>query len=236
MKIVCHRGACLVAPENTFAAADAAIARGAAFVEFDVRRTADGVHVVMHDRSVARTTNGSGLVDEMTADDIARLDAGAWFGEAFRGEPVPRLEDFLRHLKGRAGAYCEVKRGDCGEIVRIVRDAGMADETFLWGYKPEVRAALREAAPDMRHMITREIAGTPAAAREIHGAAIYEFTLEDYDAAQADEARALGLTVMIFEPGADAARLARLRELAPDYANIDDIDTLAAAVRGAPVP
>lgn len=230
MKIICHRGASLVAPENTFAAADAAIARGAAFVEFDVRRTRDGVHVVMHDRDVARTTDDAGLVDEMTWDEIARLDAGAWFGEAFRGEPVPRLEVLLRYLKGRTGAYCEVKRGDCEAIARIVREAGMADDTFFFAFKPDVRKALRTAAPDMRHMITREIAGTPQAAREAFGAAIYEFTLEDYDARQAEEARALGLSVMIFEPGSDRDRLGRLRDLEPDYANIDDADFFATTV------
>jgi glycerophosphoryl diester phosphodiesterase len=229
LKIVCHRGACLVAPENTFAAADAAIARGAAFVEFDVRRTRDGVHVVMHDRDVARTTDGSGLVDEMDHAEIARLDAGAWFGETFRGQPVPRLEDFLRHLKGRTGAYCEVKRGDCAEIARMIREAGLAEETFFFAFKPDVRAALREAAPEMRHMITREMAGTPAAALKDHGAAVYEFTLEDVDADQMEEARALGLATMIFEPGADRDRLARLREFGPDYANIDDPDFFAAA-------
>jgi len=106
-------------------------------------------------------------------------------------------EHFRRHLKGRAGAYCEVKRGDCEEIVRIIEAAGVADETFFFAFKPEVRAALREAAPGLRHMVTREIAGTPRAAREVHDASIYEFTLEDYDAGQAGEARALGLATMI---------------------------------------
>lgn len=225
--IVCHRGASLVAPENTFAGADAAIARGAAYVEFDVRRTADGVHVVMHDRSVARTTGGTGFVDELTYAEVEKLDAGAWFGREFAGQPVPRLEDYLRHLKGRAGAYCEVKRGDCTEIVRIVRDSGIPD-VFFWGFKPEVRAALRAAAPDMRHMITLEIAGTREAAIAEHGASILEFSLENVSPEALADAKAAGLTTMIFEPGNDAARLSRLLSLAPDYANIDDIDAINA--------
>ncbi|GAB5378095.1 MAG: glycerophosphodiester phosphodiesterase family protein [Acuticoccus sp.] len=223
--IVCHRGASLVAPENTFAGADAAIARGAAFVEFDVRRTADGVHVVMHDRDVARTTDGAGFVDALTYGEIARLDAGSWFGARFAGERVPRLEDYLRHLKGRAGAYCEVKRGDCAEIVRIVREAGV-DDVFFWGFKPEVRAALRAEAPDMRHMITLEIAGTRAAALAEHGAAILEFSLEDVSPEALADARAHGLSTMIHEPGNNCERLDRLLALAPDYANIDDIDAI----------
>lgn len=225
--IVCHRGASLVAPENTFAGADAAIARGAAYVEFDVRRTADGVHVVMHDRSVARTTGGEGFVDDLTYAEIRTLDAGARFGDAFAGEPVPRLEDFLRHLKGRAGAYCEVKRGDCAEIVRIVRESGIED-MFFWAFKPEVRAALRAAAPDLRHMITLEIAGTREAAIAEHGASILEFSLENVSPDALTDAKAAGLTTMIFEPGSDPIRLERLLALSPDYANIDDIDTINA--------
>jgi len=225
--LVCHRGANRIAPENTFAAADAAIAHGAAYVEFDVRRTRDGIHVVMHDRNVLRTTGVAGLVDEMTYAEIARLDAGAHFGEAVRGEPVPRLEDYLSHLKGRVGAYCEVKRGDCAEIARIVAGSGIAD-IFFWAFKPEVRQAMRAAAPTRRHMITREIAGSPEAALAEHGASIFEFSLDEATPERLAEAKAAGLTTMIYEPGSDAARLARLFALAPDYANIDDVVAAAA--------
>lgn len=222
--VVAHRGACLVAPENTFAGADAAIERGAAFVEFDVRRTLDGVHVIMHDRDVARTTNGGGLVDEMTFDEIRKLDAGRWFSEDFAGERVPRLEDFLAHLKGRTGAYCEVKRGDCAAIVRAVQEAGFDEDCFFFAFKPQVRAALREAAPGMTHMIPLDIAGSIAAAKAEHGASILEFTLEDVSVKAMAAARAAGLRTMLFEPGADRMRLERLAGYAPEFANIDDID------------
>lgn len=220
--LVSHRGACLEAPENTFAAADAAIARGAAYVEFDVRRTADGAYVVMHDRDVSRTTDGAGLVDQLTAADIDRLDAGAWFGDAFKGQPVPRVEDFARHLAGRVGAYCEVKRGNAAEIVSILRHAGLED-VFFWSFKPEVRSALRDAAPDMRHMITHELAGSPQAAIANHGASFYEFTLSDVSPKQLEAAKSAGLKTMIFEPGAHSERVEALLAMEPDYANIDDL-------------
>lgn len=226
-EIVAHRGACLVAPENTFSAADAAIARGASYVEFDVRRTADGVHVVMHDRDVARTTDGAGAVDELTSAEIAKLDAGAWFGDAFRGEPVPRLADYLAHLKGRCRAYCEVKRGDIGAIVAAVRDAGMEDDTFFFSFKPELRAALIEAAPDARHNLPLDEVGSVAAAQAMAQRAIIEFTLDNVSEEGMYEARAAGFETMIFEPAADPQRLDLLVQQAPDLFNIDAVDEVA---------
>src|SRR5262245_48185752 len=76
-KIVAHRGASLESPENTLPAIDRAIALGAAVVEIDLRYSADGEVVLMHDETVDRTTLGSGLVSRMTLAELRRLDAGA---------------------------------------------------------------------------------------------------------------------------------------------------------------
>ncbi|MGP3970157.1 glycerophosphodiester phosphodiesterase [Streptomyces sp. 6N223] len=105
--IIAHRGASGYAPENTLAAADAAADLGVTWVETDVQRTADGELVLMHDATLARTTNAEELfpdrapwnVADFTAEEIAQLDAGSWFGEEFAGEPVPTLAGFLGVLE-----------------------------------------------------------------------------------------------------------------------------------------
>src|SRR5262245_36006639 len=74
--IVAHRGAKNIAPENTIAAFDAAADIGANYVELDVRPTKDGEIILMHDRTVDRTTNGKGEVTDFTLAEIRRLDAG----------------------------------------------------------------------------------------------------------------------------------------------------------------
>jgi glycerophosphoryl diester phosphodiesterase len=94
--VVAHRGASIEQPENTIAAFEAAIDAGADAVEFDVRMTEDGYLVVLHDPDVSRTTNGAGLVWEMSLDEIRRLG-------------VPTLEEGLRCLAGRIGADIEIK-------------------------------------------------------------------------------------------------------------------------------
>jgi glycerophosphoryl diester phosphodiesterase len=94
--VVAHRGASVEQPENTIAAFEAAIDAGADAVEFDVRLTVDGHAVVMHDPDVSRTTDATGLVSEMTLEEVRKLG-------------VPTLEEALRCLSGRAGVDIEIK-------------------------------------------------------------------------------------------------------------------------------
>jgi glycerophosphoryl diester phosphodiesterase len=88
-RIVAHRGGGLLAPENTLAAIRLARNLGFTGVEFDVKLTGDGVPVLMHDDTLERTTDGSGAVADASYQEIAKLDAGSWFGNEFGGEPVP---------------------------------------------------------------------------------------------------------------------------------------------------
>ncbi len=105
-----HRGAMETHPENTLSAFHAAIDAGAHMIEFDVLLTRDSEIVVIHDASVDRTTDGSGLVSELTFEEIRQLDAGNWKSPLFKGERIPTLDEVLEimpvniwlniHLKG----------------------------------------------------------------------------------------------------------------------------------------
>ncbi|MEU3982741.1 glycerophosphodiester phosphodiesterase family protein [Streptomyces sp. NPDC026672] len=105
--IVAHRGACAHAPENTLPAVDEAARRGLPWVENDVQRTKDGELVVIHDATLARTTDAEEVfpgrspwnVKDFTAAEIARLDAGTWFGHAYAGTRVPTLKEYLRRVE-----------------------------------------------------------------------------------------------------------------------------------------
>ncbi|MET8078513.1 glycerophosphodiester phosphodiesterase family protein [Streptomyces sp. NPDC005303] len=101
--VIAHRGGSAYAPENTLAAVDKAARLGAVWVENDVQRTRDGKLVVLHDDSLARTTDVEQVfphrapwkVKDFTAAEIARLDAGSWFGAAYAGARVPTLKQYL---------------------------------------------------------------------------------------------------------------------------------------------
>ena len=103
---VAHRGASGYAPENTLSAVEKADKLGFDWVENDVQRTKDGELVVMHDTTLARTTNVEKLypkrspwnVSEFTSKEIKRLDAGSWFSDDYAGEKVPTLEQYLKSI------------------------------------------------------------------------------------------------------------------------------------------
>ncbi len=104
-----HRGAPRQAPQNTLAAFRAAANIGADGVELDVQLTKDGVPVVIHNRTVDETTNGSGPVAEMTLSQVKKLDAGFSFSPEFGGEQIPMLEDALSTLGQRLLFNIELK-------------------------------------------------------------------------------------------------------------------------------
>lgn len=107
-----HRGASSDHPENTLAAFRAAVDAGTDSVEFDVRLTADGHAVVIHDDTVDRTTDGIGAVADLTLAELRTLDAGSWKDPAFRGEPLPTLDETLDTLDRMARINMELKSED----------------------------------------------------------------------------------------------------------------------------
>ncbi|HVJ43893.1 MAG TPA: glycerophosphodiester phosphodiesterase family protein [Dongiaceae bacterium] len=108
--LIAHRGAPLLAPENTLPALRAAAARGAKWVEVDVKLTRDSRPVIIHDHKVDRTTNGTGFVAAMTFDEIRQLDARASFGEDFAGVQIPTLEEVIETvLELDVGLQLELK-------------------------------------------------------------------------------------------------------------------------------
>ena len=109
LQLAAHRGARLDAPENTLAAIKAAIERGAAWVELDVRYTSDGVPVLFHDADVSRTTDGTGPLENYSLKDLQALDAGSWFNESYAGTPVPTLEEALKVSQGKVCIYWDAK-------------------------------------------------------------------------------------------------------------------------------
>lgn len=151
-----HRGAAAEAPENTLASIRQAAASGARWVEFDVKLTADGVPILMHDARLERTTTGRGPVAATPFDAIQALDAGGWFGQRFAGERVPTLHDALR-LCLALGLGMNVELKPCPGRAVATTEATLAClrpyETALAGrvliscFKPECLLVAREQCP-----------------------------------------------------------------------------------------
>ena len=95
--VAAHRGWCAAYPENTMEAFRAAAELGVDQIETDIRVTKDGELVLIHDKTVDRTTNGTGLVNQMTLAQLRELDAGKIQGK--EGYKIPTLIEFLDYIK-----------------------------------------------------------------------------------------------------------------------------------------
>ncbi len=160
MHNVAHRGYSAVAPENTLPAFAAAVLAGATHVEFDVRTTADDVPVVIHDRTLDRTTTGAGHVWDAPLAEVAALDAGSWFSPAYAGIPVPTLAATLELLAPAGPSLLlEIKPPatlpQVKTIIEMVESYGLTDRTIVQSFDPSIVGLVREAAPAVRRGLLR---------------------------------------------------------------------------------
>ena len=142
-----HRGACGHAPENTLASIEKAIALQCTLTEVDVRRTADGSLILLHDERVDRTTNGKGVAADMNLADIRRLDAG-------RGQNIPTLEETLKTAHGRIGLMLELKaEGLAYDVCGIVRASGFPGEIIYASFLHDELQHIRRADPGANTLV-----------------------------------------------------------------------------------
>lgn len=118
-QVAAHRGANQWAPENTLAAAQKAMEAKTDFIEIDVHTTADHHMIIIHDRTLDRTTNGQGAVKEWIWDSILLLSAGAWFSPEFSSEKVPLLESFCALVRNYTAKENQIVNlyVDCKSII-----------------------------------------------------------------------------------------------------------------------
>ena len=148
--VIAHRGASAAAPENTLAAFRLAADLGADGIELDVRGTADGQLVVLHDASVNRTTDGTGRVAALTLDQLRRVDAGKKFGPSFRGERIPLLSQVFEVVAGRLLVDVEIKAaGVEAALLDLIRRMSMADSVLISSFDSKVVGRMRDMAPEI---------------------------------------------------------------------------------------
>jgi glycerophosphoryl diester phosphodiesterase len=156
--IVAHRGSSSSHPENTLPSYRAAIEAGADAVECDVRVTADGVAVIMHDEDVSRTTDGTGHVHELTLEELKRLDAS---GSAGPKAEIPTLREVLDLVNGRTGVNIEIKNmpgersfdspreSAATETVRLLHEVGFTSSLICSSFNWLAIERVRELDPSI---------------------------------------------------------------------------------------
>lgn len=154
--LIGHRGAAAETPENTVASLKKAMALGVDRIEIDVHMTRDGRIVLMHDRTLNRTTNGQGEVKDHDLAEIQQLDAGSWFDPSFAGEKVPTLEEAIEAISGNCMLMIEVKEhsgytpGIEQAVADIIRKYNAGTWCVVISLRHKVVANFHQLAPDIR--------------------------------------------------------------------------------------
>lgn len=150
-----HRGASYYSPENTLAAFELAIKQQADAIELDVKLTADGHVVVIHDQTVDRTTDGSGNVSNIRLAEIEELDAGIHYDAQFIGEKVPTLREVLSQVAKRIPINIELTNyssifDKLPEIVgELVRHYDYEDFILFSSFNPIALLRIKKVLPEV---------------------------------------------------------------------------------------
>jgi glycerophosphoryl diester phosphodiesterase len=152
--VVAHRGASAYAPENTLIAIKKAMDMEADYAELDVQLTKDKEVILLHDMNLKRTAGIDALLRNLTLEELKKLEAGAWFGKEFRGEPIPTLQDVIRLVKGKMRLNIEIKtfRPEpeiAQKVVDIIRSEHFENQCMVTSFNREVVIAVKRIAPEI---------------------------------------------------------------------------------------
>lgn len=144
--VIAHRGSHLVKPENSIAAIEEAIELGVDYVEIDLRTTRDGHLVLIHNETVAGTSNGKGRIQDLTLDEVKQLSLNAKDGKQYR---VPGFMEALKACKNRINIYLDFKAADVLKAYREIQAAGMEKQVLVYINRMEDYKSWRALAPQM---------------------------------------------------------------------------------------
>ena len=143
--IIGHRGACYYEPENTLRSFKKALQLKANCIECDVRLTKDNKVIVIHDKTLDRTTNGTGLVENFTLKELKRIDAG-------KKEKIPTLQGYINLIKNKAIMCIELKK--CKNIVKetlkIINKNKIYDKVILLSFYVSYLRKIKKLNPKIK--------------------------------------------------------------------------------------
>jgi glycerophosphoryl diester phosphodiesterase len=149
VKVIGHRGASSLAPENTLASFRKAIELGVDYIELDVWDSLDDSLMVIHDNDISRTTNGTGFVTALTYTQLRRYSAGSWFAPEFAAERIPTLREVLTLARDMNTRACiEIKNTQVtAAVVNLVTAMGMDTSVFICCFYLDALQEVRQIRP-----------------------------------------------------------------------------------------
>ena len=236
-RLVAHRGAGKLAPENTLTAMRVGHAHGYRMVEFDVKLAADNLSFLLHDETLERTTTGRGRADALPWRELSRLDAGGWHSAKYAGEPLPTLAAIARWARAH-GVMCNIEIKPTPGRERETGAAVALDAATLWrdaevppllsSFAEASLAAARDAVPTLPRALLLDVLPDDWKARLARlDCVAVDVDHELLGAGFVADARAAGYRVLCWTPN-EADRVAELAAWGVDGIITDAVDRIAA--------
>lgn len=233
---IAHRGAGLLAPENTLAALRRGAALGYRMFELDAKLSGDGALVLMHDEILDRTTDGRGRVAASSLADLMRLDAGSWHSSRYAGEGVPTLARAAAWLRAN-GLHANLEIKPCPGRERETGAAVAIEAARLWQGAPappllssfsgEALDAARGAAPRLpRALLLEQMTGDWVARCRDLGCRAVVVRQDALDEATIARAHAASLRVLAYTVN-DPARAVALESWGLDGLITDEVERIS---------
>ncbi|MBI1286795.1 MAG: glycerophosphodiester phosphodiesterase [Flavobacteriales bacterium] len=154
--VTAHRGASGYAPENTLSAVKKALEIGVDRIEVDVQQSSDGVVVVMHDKTLDRTTDSKGKVGKKTWEELKQVKAYGKFPSEFPNEPIPTLEQVFELMDGKTQFVIEIKAGNKtypgieDNVVKLIKKYKAEKWALVHSFNDKVLKYLHRNYPEIR--------------------------------------------------------------------------------------
>jgi len=245
--VIAHRGISAKAPENTLASfALATAAKGIDMVELDVRLTKDEEVIVLHDRTLQRTTTGNGVARNYTLNELKNYDAGSWFDPSFKAERIPTLLEVLQLVGSTRWIDIEIKadpfradrRGFLEEkVIRMVDECGMKDRVFYSSFDHHLIANVKRMKPEavtgVLYNLLRDFGRPPSKLARRANASVFICGKGELQRSMIEDARKNGIAVYVYTLNSinDAQKMIQLGVDGIISDNADDIVSLVKRTR-----
>jgi glycerophosphoryl diester phosphodiesterase len=242
--VIAHRGISGKAPENTLAAFKLACEMpGIDMIELDVRLSRDEEVIVLHDRTLQRTSTGNGAARGYTLGEIKEFDAGSWFHTSYSSERIPTLREVLRFLNGRRWVNIELKSDFLHrekpfllerKVLELVEGAGMNRAVLFSSFDHRMVANIKRVNPEaitgVIYNVYRDFGRLPSKLAGRVGATAFVCAKHELTRGMVRDARQHGLAIYVYTLNT-TSNVNRMMELGVDGILSDNADDIVAHIK-----
>lgn len=243
--VIAHRGISAKSPENTLASFGLAVKTpGIDMIELDVRLSRDEEVIVLHDRTLQRTSTGNGAARNYTYEEIHAFDAGSWFHPSFAAERIPTLRSVLELMQGKRWVNIELKSGFLHrepsglietKVLKIVHDCRMDGHVMFSSFDHGLITNLKKMSPKsctgVLYNLYRDFGRLPSKLAQRANAAVFVCAKQELRKKMIRDAHDHGIAVYVYTLNS-LEDVRKMLELGVDGVLSDNADDIVTIVKG----